>query len=308
MIHWSEANEKSLGSIVGIGYFALNKMTALVRKPANPGDQFVVILARPQSVENIGLVARAMKNTGFHGLRVVGRSKVEIACPRTAVHAKNILKDASFCSEISGATADLNVVFASTAKPRQNFSVLPFDEAVSKMLSFPPESRIGLLFGNERTGLTSAELAASNFRWTIPQASRQPSYNLAAAALITLFELFRRSAPAYVISSANDTPSCEKRPKGVRRVRFPGDIDLGPPRSEEGKTRLFPLFHGTGNAPAPLPRVEQEDCIRLIIRKLEDRGFIHPTNKRHTAEMLHDLLGRLAMTDRDRRLLLAVFS
>lgn len=243
------------------------KAPIIARRQSDLGERFVVILARPQSVENIGLVARAMKNTGFRSLRVVGRSKVEIVCPRTAVHAKDILKEASFYTEISGATADINVVFASTAKPRQNFSGLPLDEAASKMLSFPPESRIGLLFGNERTGLTSAELAASNFRWTIPQASRQPSYNLAAAVLITLFELFRRLTPASVPLS--------------------------------GAERL---------GEAPLPRNEQEECIRLIIRKLEDQGFIHPTNRRHTTEMLHDLLGRLAMTDRDRRLLLAVFS
>jgi TrmH family RNA methyltransferase len=249
----------------------LGEIVKVVRKEFDPRDRFVVILARPQSVENIGLVARAMKNTGFRNLRVVGRSKVEIACPRTAVHAKDILKEASFYPEISGATADLNVVFASTAKPRQNFSVLPLNEAVSRMSDFLPESRIGLLFGNERTGLTSAELAASNYRWTIPQASRQPSYNLGAAVLITLFELFRRLI-------------------------------------KEGKTGPSPIFDAAANAPTPLPRSEQEECIRLIIRKLEEQGFIHSTNKKHTTEMLYDLLGRLAMTDRDRRLLLAIFS
>lgn len=58
----------------------------------------------------------------------------------------------------------------------------------------------------------------------------------------------------------------------------------------------------------PLPRREQEECIRLIIRKLEERGFLHETNRRHTTELLFDLLGRLSMTDRDRRLLLALFS
>lgn len=237
----------------------------MARKQSDPRDRFVVVLVRPESLENIGLAARAMKNTGFHSLRVVGRTKLEIACPRTAVHAKDILKEASFYTDLASATADLNVVFASTAKPRKNFSSLPLGEAVSKMLAFPPAARVGLLFGNERTGLTSAELAASNFRWAIPQASRQPSYNLAAAVLITLFEVFRRLPPedrAY--SSAT------------------GEI--------------------------PLPRSDQEQCIRLIVQKLEERGFIHPTNKRHTTEMLHDLLGRLAMTERDRKLLLAVFS
>jgi TrmH family RNA methyltransferase len=260
----------------------------MVCKQFDPRDRFVVILARPQSIENIGLVARAMKNTGFASLRVVGRSKIEIACPRTAVHAKDILKEASFYPEISGATADLNVVFASTAKPRQNFSVLPLDEAVSRMLTFPQESRIGLLFGNERTGLTSAELAASNYRWTIPQASRQPSYNLAAAVLITLFELFRRlimeSGPVL------------------------GNGRLGIKGAGKDKTGSLSFYDGAANSPAPLSRTEQEECIHLIIRKLEESQFIHSSNKRHTTEMLLDLLGRLAMTDRDRRLLLAVFS
>jgi tRNA/rRNA methyltransferase len=236
----------------------------MVRKQPDPRERFVVVLVRPESLENIGLAARAMKNTGFRHLRVVGRSKIEIACPRTAVHAKDILKEASFYTDLHSATADLNLVFASTAKPRQNFSVLPLDEAVSKMFSFLPEARIGLLFGNERTGLTSTELAASNFRWTIPQASRQPSYNLAAAVLITLFEVFRRLPAQEVVGAA------------VREVS--------------------------------LPRTDQEQCIRLILQKLEEREFIHPTNRRHTTQMLHDLLGRLAMTDRDRKLLLAMFS
>jgi tRNA/rRNA methyltransferase len=267
-------------------------MNAMIQKESDPRDRFVVILARPQSVENIGLAARAMKNTGFHHLRVVGRSKVEIACPKTAVHAKDILKEASFYTEISGAAADLNVIFASTAKPRQNFSVLPLDEAVARMLSFPPESRIGLLFGNERTGLTSAELAASNYRWTIPQASRQPSYNLAAAVLITLYEIFRR----LIEGTANGT------------VPFSHDPERRLPLTKEEKIEPSPIIAAAPTREVPLNRKEQEECIRLILRKLEERDFIHPTNKRHTTQMLHDLLGRLAMTDRDRRLLLAVFS
>ena len=203
-----------------------------------------------------------MKNTGFRHLRVVGRKRIEIACPRTAVHAGEIIKEAAFFTDLASATEDLQVVFASTAKRRKNFSVLALDEAIAGMLAFSAETRIGLLFGNERTGLTSAELAASNFRWSIPQASRQPSYNLAAAALITLFELFRHD-----------------------------------------KMGVFFVAREV-----PLPRKEQEECIRIILRKLESQRFIHATNRRHTTQLIRDLLGRLAMTDRDRKLLLAMFS
>lgn len=280
----------------------------MVRKQSDPRDRFIVILARPQSVENIGLAARAMKNTGFHNLRVVGRSKVEIACPRTAVHAKDILKEASFYTDLHLATADLNAVFASTAKPRQNFSVLPLDEAVSRMFTFPPQARIGLLFGNERTGLTSAELASSNYRWTIPQASRQPSYNLAAAVLITLFELFRRLTPASVPSSGAERLSAEGPGKKRGTVLFSRGLDFRLPGTRPEKMGPSPFIAAAATREVPLNRKEQEECIRLILKKLEERDFIHPTNKRHTTQMLHDLLGRLAMTDRDRRLLLAMFS
>lgn len=93
-----------------------------------------------------------MENTGFCGLRVVGRKKSEIACPRTAIHAKEILREAAFFPDLASATEDLHVVFALTAKRRKNFSVLPLDKAVSKVLAFSGEARTGLLFGSERTG------------------------------------------------------------------------------------------------------------------------------------------------------------
>lgn len=228
-------------------------------------DRFTVVLVRPESPENIGLVARAMKNTGFRRLRIVGRKKLDSVCPRTAVHAKDILRQAGFFPDLEGAVVDLQVLFASTAKARKNFTVLPFDEAVTKMLSLRPSVRVGLLFGNERTGLTSDELGFSNFRFTIPMASRQPSYNLGGAVLLTLFEIFRRAA---------ESPAS---------------------------------FSGAAEEP-PLPWREQRACIDRILEKLEARGFLHATNRRHAGEMLRDLFGRLAMTDRDRRLLLAMFS
>ncbi|MBN2409152.1 MAG: RNA methyltransferase [Candidatus Aminicenantes bacterium] len=273
-------------------------------------ERLFVILVRPESLENIGLVARAMKNTGFRHLRVVGRKRAEIASPRTAIHAKEIIRAASFFPDLAPATGDLDVVFASTAKQRKNFSVLPLEEAVVKMLSFSSEVKIGLLFGNERTGLTSAELAVSNFRWSIPQASRQPSYNLAAAVLITLFELFRRGEMGTVLFPSNSSlkPTGSKKGTKMGQVLNSHDSAIGPPGTEKEKIGPSHFSSAFSDWETPLPRGEQEGCIRLILEKLERRGFIHPTNKRHTSQMVRDLLGRLAMTDRDRKLLLAMFS
>jgi len=224
--------------------------------------KFAVVLVRPKNPENIGLVARNMKNTGFDKLRLAGVKNVDKKSYVTAVHARDILERVRFYPDAGEATADLDIIFASTSKTRKNFPSVSLKDAVEEMFQFPASTKIGLLFGSERTGLTSDELRSSNFRFMIPQASRQPSYNLASAVLLTLFQIF-----AY------------DNFKEVEAIRE-----------------------------KPLSRKEQEECIRLILRKLEQKNFIHKTNKRHMTEMIYDLFGRFALTSKDRKLLLAIFS
>jgi len=222
---------------------------------------FCVILARPENPENIGLIARAMKNTGFGELRLAGTGRPGPLAFKTGVHAEEILEKAVLYADLKEAVADLQVVFAATAKPRKNFSVLHVQDAVRKMFEFPAAARTGLLFGNERTGLTSDELRQANFLFTIPQARRQPSYNLSAAVLVTLYLIFSWS-----------------RPKKAVQLK------------------------------KPMVRRDQESLIRLILQKLELKGFVHGTNRQHVTDMVYDLFGRLTLTETDRRFLLALFS
>ena len=153
-------------------------------------NRFTVILCRPDSPENIGLAARAMKNTGFSRLRLVMDKPLRTGAYITAVHSQDILDQAERFSSLSEAVFDLDVIFAAAARPRKNFPSVPLSGVIPKLKSFSPEFRIGLLFGNERTGLSSQELRHSNFRIALPQAADQPSYNLAAAVLLLLFHLF----------------------------------------------------------------------------------------------------------------------
>jgi TrmH family RNA methyltransferase len=225
-------------------------------------DRYAVVLVRPENHENIGLVTRNMKNTGFRELRLVGLSKLGEKSFVTAVHSKDILESARFYSDLAAATADCRIVFASTSKRRKNFPLITLGDAVAKMKSYPPEVKIGLVFGNERTGLTSEELRHSNFRFTIPQATAQPSYNLASAVLLSLYRIF---------SSENNAAEVSARDK-------------------------------------PLSRSDQEECIERLLMILEEKQFIHPENTEHVQEMIYDLFGRLALTEKDRNLLLAIFS
>ncbi len=223
--------------------------------------RFAVILSRPENHENIGLVARAMKNTGFTDLRLVGVDALRPEAYRTAVHSESILKKARYCPDLAAATGSLHLVFAATARARSTFAVLTFAEAVETLRGAPRASRIGLLFGNERTGLMSEELGAANFVFSLPQASRQPSYNLASAVLLTLFALFT----------------------------LPG---------------------GAAAEPESLPasRAAQEECIRVVLMKLGKSGFIHGENEAHVSGMVRGLFGRMALTDKDRKFLMAVFN
>jgi TrmH family RNA methyltransferase len=225
-------------------------------------SKFTVILSKPEHPENIGMVARHMKNTGFLQLRIVGVSSRAPEAVKTAVHSREILSSAKIFENLERATADLGIVFAATSKKRKNFSMMSLEEAVERMFCFPESTRIGLLFGNERTGLLSEDLRSSNFRFFIPQASRQPSYNLASAVLITLFHIYVRASKIQSIPERD----------------------------------------------SPLSLKEQKDCIEMILHKLKETGFVHQTNEEHISEMVFDLFGRLHMTDKDRRLLLAIFS
>ncbi len=235
----------------------------MIRQPGLK-KRFAVILVRPESPENIGLVARNMKNTGFEMLRLVQVAGIDPKSRRTAVHSLDILEKACLYADLKEAVEDIRIVFAATAKKRKNFPYLSLKEAVTEMFRFPAPTRIGLLFGNERTGLTSEEMKCSNFRFMIPQSSRQPSYNLASAVLLTLFH----------ISTYQNLGEKER----------------------------------AGFKEEPLTREEQEECIRLILDKLEKKRFIHETNRQHMTEMVYDLFGRLTMNAKDRKLILALFS
>ena len=77
----------------------------------NAAETISVILARPQTPENIGLVARAMKNTGFADLRLVLDGPLPSTALVTAVHAEDILGGARLFSSVGESVSDLEVVF-----------------------------------------------------------------------------------------------------------------------------------------------------------------------------------------------------
>lgn len=167
---------------------------------ASEADTPSVILMEPQLPDNIGMVARAMGNFALDGLRLVNprdgwpNEKARIA----ASGANYVIDDATAHASLREATADLTWVCATTARQRDmRKPVMTPEQAVAEMrLRIGRGERCGMLFGRERNGLESAEVATADAIVMIPVNSSFASLNLAQAVLILGYEWMRTSPVA----------------------------------------------------------------------------------------------------------------
>ena len=156
-----------------------------------------IILCRPAESRNIGSVCRAMKNMAIKELFIVGNKSDynEEQVSVLSVHAQDIWNNAHFFSTLDEAVADCVWTAGTTrrrGKNRKEWLLLPED--FIQRCNQIPQGPIGIVFGNERTGLTDEELAKCNSGLTIPANGRDGSLNLSHAVQIICYELFRSSA------------------------------------------------------------------------------------------------------------------
>ena len=149
------------------------------------------ILVRPQMGENIGSVARAIKNFNIKYLRIVNPrcnwpNQKALA---TSVGAKNILKSTKIYDSIEKSIADLDLIFASSSRIRKvNKKVISVTNLKTKIKK---GVKIGVLFGPEASGLTNDEISCADYLVKIPSNKRFSSLNLSHSAIIICFELFQ---------------------------------------------------------------------------------------------------------------------
>ncbi len=159
------------------------------------GPAPVVILVAPQMGENIGMAARAMANFGLRELRLVAPrdgwpNPKALAASSGAVE---IVERAAVFPDLRAAVADLNLAFATTARERgQMKRVLGPQEAMSETRSAILEgSRVGVVFGGERSGLDNDEISLCDAILTFPINPAFASLNLAQAVLLVGYEWFK---------------------------------------------------------------------------------------------------------------------
>jgi len=141
--------------------------------------------------ENIGSVARAIKNFQIKKLRIINPrcqwpSQRAIA---TSVGAQDVLKSAKIYKSIEKSISDLDIVFASTSRIRKvNKKVISITDLKKKLNK---KNKIGILFGPEASGLSNNEINFADYLVKIPTNSKFSSLNLSHSAIIFCFELFK---------------------------------------------------------------------------------------------------------------------
>jgi tRNA/rRNA methyltransferase len=157
----------------------------------------VVILVEPQLGENIGMAARAMGNFALTRLRIVNPRDgwPNLAAQRAAAGADHILGSAELFDTLEQAVADLDLVFATTARAHDQAKPVVGPEAAAREIVAHVGSGggAGILFGRERAGLTNEEVALANRIVTFPVNPGFASLNLAQAVLLMGYEWFKLS-------------------------------------------------------------------------------------------------------------------
>ena len=144
----------------------------------------VFILVEPQMGENIGAACRVMGNFGIADLRIVN-PRDGWPNPKAVSMATGspVLDNAQLYDTLEEAVADCQLLFASTAQPRN--MVKPVYTAREGMAEIRGHvgagQRVGVLFGAEKSGLPNAAITLSNAIITLPVDRGFSSLNLAMA-------------------------------------------------------------------------------------------------------------------------------
>ncbi len=226
-------------------------------------SQLAVVLVSPRNPLNIGAVARAMTNFGASDLRLVkvhppslqaariaADSPSENVLPVSAVGpSAEIVTAAREFPSVAAAISDCTLVAGTVAPghrpPSASYALLP--DAAPILRAHLSHSRVALLFGSEKNGLSNSDLSHCHTVLGIPTSSTLASMNLGQAAAVCLYEL-SRPAPANSLSAP--APPAASAPAG----------DL------ERLATLLAEALALSGPPAPSPEIARQDLRSLILR------------------------------------------
>ncbi|MEO6041201.1 MAG: RNA methyltransferase [Croceibacterium sp.] len=155
-------------------------------------DAPIIVLVRPQLGENIGKAARAMLNFGLTEMRLVAPRDgwPNPQAGPSAAGADGVIANARVFATTAEAVADCAHVYATTVRKRGvTKPVLAPDEAAREIAGH--SGRCAILFGAERSGLETEDVALARAIVTVPVNPAFASLNLAQAVILVAYEWSR---------------------------------------------------------------------------------------------------------------------
>ncbi len=221
--------------------------------------------------ENIGMVARAMANFGLSELRLVNPRDgwPNERAQATASNANHVIDRVVVYATLAEAVADLNFVFATTARQRDNFKPVRGPVEAGRMLRARETGgeRTGILFGREKFGLHNEEVGLADEIVTFPVDPAFASLNIAQAVLLMSYEWMKA-----------------------------GLVD-------ETQTAF------SGPELLPAPKEQLQSLFRHIEEALDARGYFRPAAKKYKmVDNLRAVLTRPAFSEAELNLLRGVLS
>lgn len=158
-------------------------------------DRLRVVLVATRNPLNLGAAARAMSNFGFSHLRVVNPYHIAFREARSAVGAAALLANAQEFTNLADAIADCSLVVGTTALGHRELRhpLRRLEEGARLIRRQLASSRVALLFGSEKVGLSNRDLSHCHWLMRIPTREAHGSMNLGQAVAVCLYELVRET-------------------------------------------------------------------------------------------------------------------
>jgi tRNA/rRNA methyltransferase len=151
-----------------------------------------LVLMRPRVPENLGAIARAMRNLGFSEWTLVEPRTLDFQkARRVAVHAEELLDRPRLCKTLEESVADCVWVVGTSSRRPKGRRILSPPEVAREALERLEAGPVALVFGDERSGLSNQDVERCHDLSAIKSEPEQPSLNLAQAVLVYLWELRR---------------------------------------------------------------------------------------------------------------------
>jgi tRNA/rRNA methyltransferase len=210
-----------------------------------------IVLVRPQLGQNIGKAARAMLNFGLTDMRLVNPRDgwPNPSAGPAASGADVILEKARVFDSVPEAIADCSTVFASTVRRRDLVMPVLRPEAMAERIVQSPE-RSAILFGAERSGLETDEVALANAIVTVPINPEFASLNLAQAVILLAYEWSKRSRLAIPPAKEAEPPALHAELEAMivhlNDALAAKDYFHPPSRTQATKNTIRTIFTKTG--------------------------------------------------------------